>query len=58
MGEAVITEVIAKWAFGFGFAGVDGAGDDEVGVGGDDVVVFAGVAKTASGKTPGKDEFG
>lgn len=57
VGEAVISEVVAKWAFGLGFTGVYGAGDDEVGVCGDDVVVFAGVAKSASGQATGKDEF-
>ena len=58
MGKAVITKVITKRAFGFGFAGVDRAGDDKVGVGGDDVVVFASVAKTASSESTCKYEFG
>ncbi len=58
VGETVIAEVIAKGTFEFGFTRVDGAGDDEVGFGGNDVVILVGVTKSASGQGSSKDEFG
>ena len=56
--QAVVTEVVAKWAFGKGFAGDDSSSDAEIRFGGDDVVPFSSISESATCQSTCERDFG
>ena len=56
--EAIVAKMIAERPFGFCLIGIDGSGDAEVGIGGDEKAITDGITKPSVGQCPGEGDFG